>query len=440
MLLNNDGELLTVESTLELAVEKGFEHADEVYVDNPEHASALLEKEDLSLAANVSQLVSLDRIQTAPEESFKMTGLPRLSWDEVMSLSPEKAHWKLEPYFPTQRVRKDGKIEPIYVYKQLRGDGIIKALLGQNYKTSKQIPGEDPSDVQALSLLPYWLVFEGRKALEAQISEKFSRSFSLDKDYGVRAFASASKERSLCFGSTDQCRSACLVYTGQNVQDVYTQVSKFCRTQALLAEPIAFCRILIESIAKHLLYTKEQGTVPYFRLNTYSDIPWELFFPDLFEVVQRLDQRQQSLFYDYTKVPNRRRHKNYDLTFSFAGTRKNMRGVEHELNVIGRRIAVVFFHESYKKWRRIKDKFSVKMMGLPNVFMKYKVIDGDISDLRPLDPDQCIVGLRWKIPLGRDIDPQKLRYFVVRVVEIDRQWVAAEVPRQTFGDRVTIHE
>jgi hypothetical protein len=38
---------------------------------------------------------------------------------------------------------------------------------------------------------------------------------------------------------------------------------------------------------------------------------------------------------------------------------------------------------------------------LPETFEGFKVIDGDISDLRPLDEKPCVVGLRVKGPAAK---------------------------------------
>ena len=82
-------------------------------------------------------------------------------------------------------------------------------------------------------------------------------------------------------------------------------------------------------------------------------------------------------FYDYTKCPIRLRRglpRNYDLTFSQS--EDNEHATKQALND-GYRVATVF------KTR-------------PETWLGQPVIDGDLSDLRFLDPSPCIVGLSAK--------------------------------------------
>jgi hypothetical protein len=143
------------------------------------------------------------------------------------------------------------------------------------------------------------------------------------------------------------------------------------------------------------------------RLNVFSDIPWELVFPELFEIVP-------GVYYDYTKVPWRTPAPNYDLTFSYSG--RNFGQMQEELER-GRRVAVVFLAKRHK---------------LPSTFMDMPVVDGDISDARPLDPPGVIVGLSYKVPkkYGEKVRVSTTdNVFVVPVHEIDGTLVAAVVPR-----------
>lgn len=228
-------------------------------------------------------------------------------------------------------------------------DRMADALIGQNYKLSKAIDGIDAS-VFGLSLAPHNVAGCGN----------------------------------LCSRSTPDCRSACLFGTGHNVT-AYNEAIKILRTVALYAHPEAFVSLLIRGIERFEATAKRAGMAPFFRLNVLSDIPWEAFAPEVFARFPGVT------FYDYTKIPDRSvLPDNYSLTFSYSGA--NERDAKRALDS-GRNVAVVF------------DR-------LPETYWGYPVVNGDLSDLRPLDPSPVVVGLRYKRPRG--VPMSSVGPFVVR--------------------------
>jgi hypothetical protein len=164
--------------------------------------------------------------------------------------------------------------------------------------------------------------------------------------------------------------------------------------------------MMSENIAIH---SKTRNAEPYVRLNVFSDLPWELICPELFA------EHPNTRFYDYTKVVNRdlSATPNYDLTFSFSGDNKP--GVAYELNR-GRRIAVVFIPTVVKeaaeraRGEGLRTHLDADALFGSSTGSPLEIVDGDVSDVRPRDgghglgdPDDkpVIVGLRWKIPMGR---------------------------------------
>ena len=113
------------------------------------------------------------------------------------------------------------------------------------------------------------------------------------------------------------------------------------------------------------------------RLNGSTDIDFYNLpvggFKNIFEALPDLK------FYDYTKVKKRmfrNNPSNYHLTFSRS---ENNDSDVQEVLKAGGNVAVIFDKKyTPKKWNG------------------YKVIDGDESDLRYLDPINCIVRLRYK--------------------------------------------
>jgi hypothetical protein len=110
---------------------------------------------------------------------------------------------------------------------------------------------------------------------------------------------------------------------------------------------------------------------PAVRVNGTSDLP-KL-------ALQLADEFRRVQFYDYTKLarPWTRVRSNYHLTFSYSGSNlsESLQALQAGVNVS------VVFNTS-------------KGQDLPAVWQGYPVIDGDMHDLRFLDPQGSIVGLR----------------------------------------------
>lgn len=227
-----------------------------------------------------------------------------------------------------------------------------------------------------------------------------------------------------CSGSSAACRSTCLVLTGQQLTNF---AAKLAYTKALMEQPAAFCAMLYLA-CRQFFYGKSKNPVSRFvRLNVLSDIPWEMVFPSLFDLIP--DGR----WYDYTKVSplGRDQPQNYDWTFSFSGT--NWAECERVLQA-GYRVAMVFAPMDPSKGHTKK----TRLADLPATFMGWPVIDGDGDDMRPLDPGGVIVGLRYKKPKKIVESVEKhARFksgFIVPVAEADGRLIAAHTPQQSEAD------
>jgi hypothetical protein len=194
------------------------------------------------------------------------------------------------------------------------------------------------------------------------------------------------KPFTVCFRSSPECRSACLVHSGQNPASNEALISKLALTAALYHDPAAFMRLLLANMRrffKRATSKEKQGWALYIRLNVLSDIPWEHFFPDLMDPRMKLAMREPDYarkqwgnwrnrrvvgagsFYDYTKIPFREeRHAQdhadrygisyaeayketsafYPLTFSYSGTPKNAHEALDTLDA-GGKVTVVFVLE-----------------------------------------------------------------------------------------------
>jgi len=368
-----------------------------------------------------------------PQIALERAGLERLDFDEVSRIPLDEAHRALLGYFELLQ-RERGK--PIKSY--LTPEGMALRFLGQNYKTAKETP-EDPSLVMGLTLLPadrlttQYRKLDTNKGSDVLIAvNRLLRSDRARSDAPAHQQLPPRKRRqqwTLCSGSTDECRNSCLVYTGRNVTDVYNHRRKAVGTLALLEYPEYFCRMLIEAITLHSRSEACREMKPYVRLNVLSDVPWELLIPGMFDFFSERSNRVYTppMFYDYTKLSNRNPPPNYDLTFSYSGRNEGM--ARSEL-ARGRRVAVVFLAMKPKgkreQWKPFRYTGPAPHKGahrpqvdFPDTFWGHKVVDGDVSDVRPRDPAPGIVGLRWKTPAGKRVDPTDESFrFVTRAFHV----------------------
>lgn len=392
------------------------------------------------------------------ELAYSSAQLSPISAASVMNMKLATAHELLLPYFAG--MEKRGEV----VTKYKTASGMADAWIGQNYKTLK--PSQDvdrPVEVMGVTLVPaahaklaalrrgpYERIFDvTEEAIKRRAHDKkipytpkmFEEATAAMVVEGAR-MAERWKDPSIglpqrigskftwCQGSSKECRDSCLIFAGQNASERYNTYRKVAQAHALLGQPTAFMRVLMESIDKWMgdctFYRRpdpNQEVTPMFRLNVLSDIPWERIVPWFFTHYRgRSGENGRPLvWYDYTKVPGRRapwmhdgkRHEfpdNYDLTFSLSGTDVNEQYAIEEIDRYNSRLAVVFM--AYKKadgtWQTLlkKGEEASKQIPLPSKPFKIgrhelKIVDGDLSDARPNDPDKVCVGLRWKIPSGK---------------------------------------
>jgi len=341
--------------------------------------------------------------------------IPKIDEREVDSMDIKDAHQILKPFF-AGLVTKGSEVT-----KYNTVSGMADAWIGQNYKTEKasQDPGR-PAEMMALTLVPAWhaklaskgagpyerlFIAQGKtddqSAVELQDMKRKMLVRWQDERIGFpRGIGSGF---TWCEGSSKECRDSCLVFAGQNASTRYNTYRKVAQAMALLKEPVAFVRMLVESIEKWLLdctfYKRPQENLemhPFFRLNMLSDIPWERLAPWIFRRFSPGENGLPLVWYDYTKVPDRRAMpgfpKNYDLTFSLSGEDENKAYALREMKLYNSKIAVVFIGRREKakgEWVPIlvKGDEATKQIPLPKEFWGVDVHDGDRSDVRPYDPD-----------------------------------------------------
>jgi hypothetical protein len=192
--------------------------------------------------------------------------------------------------------------------------------------------------------------------------------------------------RDICSHATAGCLRAC-VSTG-GLAAVFSDTigeARRLKTQMLRQQKNRFVDRLEYEIRSVISQCCSTGITPLFRLNAFSEIRWESLAPQLFSI-------NGLQAYDYAKNPARigDTPHNYRLTFS--------RSEDNEPDVLeflraGVNCSVVFHelgnfagHGAYQQ-------------RLPQTWRGYRVLDGDESDHRSLDPTGSpgyVIGLRLK--------------------------------------------
>lgn len=173
------------------------------------------------------------------------------------------------------------------------------------------------------------------------------------------------------------CTASCLNTAGRG-QMTGVQEARIRKTKEFFLNRDSFFEQLRKDIKSLEKKAKSKGFIPCVRLNGTSDIAWEKT-----GIMQEFPHIQ---FYDYTKNNIRMMEflantmpKNYHLTFSLSENNMNL---AQEVLQLGGNVAMVFAVK--------KDK------PLPATHVGYKVINGDLSDLRFTDAKNVIVGLHAK--------------------------------------------
>jgi hypothetical protein len=185
--------------------------------------------------------------------------------------------------------------------------------------------------------------------------------------------ANESGVMNVCTSSTAECRKFCLYNSGRAMAFPEIKRARIAKTRLLHRDRKLFLECLRYDI--HALYRTAavKEMTPTVRINGTSDLPWlAKLMAEEFPEIQ---------FYDYTKHarPWQRLRTNYSITMSYSGG-NSIECLEYLKR--GGNVAVVFNQGKGKP--------------LPVKWLQYPVVDGDLSDLRFLDPIGTVIGLRVK--------------------------------------------
>lgn len=247
-------------------------------------------------------------------------------------------------------------------------------------------------------------------------NKAFPRIFSTDSAKAAKATgygylnaihymapASTGGVGNLCSHASPECIALCLgTYSGQAAMltDLEhgtnpTRESRKHKARLFMKERAAYLNEVARATIDVLNKAKREGLTPCIRLNGSTDISWERLRFDLdSRTIAKLEKLTGKLrqtngvnliglfhwvqFVDYTKIPKRLSGKpaNLDLTLSYSARNSN-----ECIDTLqrGHNVAIVF------------------RGGLPDTFGGFPVINGDLHDLRHLDPKGgFIVGLSPK--------------------------------------------
>jgi len=177
----------------------------------------------------------------------------------------------------------------------------------------------------------------------------------------------------VCPKRSEGCTTSCLYTAGQGRFSTVQQ-ARIKRTKLFFEQRDAFIYLLKCDITELVKKANKLNYIPCVRLNGTSDIEWTRF--------KIMEEFPNVKFYDYTKVLNRFDNplpSNYHLTFS--------RNEENNEDV----------KKAIQKKANIAVVFDVKKgQSLPVEWNGVRVIDGDIDDVRWMDEQGVVVGLRAK--------------------------------------------
>jgi hypothetical protein len=141
--------------------------------------------------------------------------------------------------------------------------------------------------------------------------------------------------------------------------------SRIEKTRKFMSDRPAYLRVIVRQIHRQAKLAARDGMKLCVRLNGCSDVSWEMIrLPNGNSLMQEFPN---VVFVDYTKILSRFKRKlpaNYHLTFSHSGT--------NEAECI----------EALSRGINVAVCFETK----PETWHGFKVIDGDLHDLRHLDP------------------------------------------------------
>lgn len=220
--------------------------------------------------------------------------------------------------------------------------------------------------------------------------------------YGIYLAPANTSGYNVCLHSTPECRLGCLANSGRAAIDIFSGFTMIAdarikKTKLFHENQDFFMDWLFAEIEAKQNKANKLGLFFSVRLNCTSDIDWATIKHNGMNVFEAFPHVQ---FYDYTKQITKLFNPiaNYHLTLSYTGYKDN---IYQSVLKQGNNIAVVF---------NVKHEED-----LPQTFMGFPVVNGDLTDFRVADAKGVVVGLKWKRIADRAAEKQILNsVFVVQ--------------------------
>jgi hypothetical protein len=187
----------------------------------------------------------------------------------------------------------------------------------------------------------------------------------------------------------------CLYEAGRAAVHKSVNIARVNKTKRYLKSRSDFMTELVRDIKRFIKWCAKLGKKPAIRLNGTSDIQWEIAHPCIVDGVRYASlfaAFPEVQFYDYTKIVKRVLKplpSNYHLTLSYSNANPDYaKSVVNAARESGANIAVVY---RTKELRDDLTQYPIHFEGITRA-----VINGDLTDMRFVDPSRVIVGLYAK--------------------------------------------
>lgn len=248
----------------------------------------------------------------------------------------------------------------------------LRARISQGWADRDRVSAADAADVwrqvrQSVGLMPTTPSLLGDGQISKTNKNKvrtFTLSLSQHATSGVV---------NTCPWAVPDCVATCVAQNGNGAYDS-VKLGRKARTVLLVERPDVFWNLLVAELDRLARRADRDGVPVAVRMNTYSDVPWSTWVPELFDMFPSVT------FYDYTKNVRAVPLANYHLTYSVTG--RDGDGRLFDMLEDGRNVTIVTTQR--------------KGDSVPITWNGFTVVDGDATDYRPDDGVGVVVHLHAK--------------------------------------------